>query len=113
RLSLRADNADERLTPMAMERGLVGFERKKRFQHMQQKMDAARNLSQSLTLTPNEAARHGLVLNKDGVRRTAYDLLSYPDMSLARLAEVWPELSALDLKTQERLETEARYAVYL
>ena len=113
RLSLRADNADERLTPMAMELGLVGIERKKRFQDMQQQLDAARHLSRSLSVTPNEAARFGLALNKDGVRRTAYDLLSYPEISVAKLTEIWPELSGLDGKTQERLETEARYSVYL
>ena len=113
RLSLRADNADERLTPMAMELGLIGIERKKRFQDMQQQLDAARHLSRRLSVTPNEAARFGLALNKDGVRRTAYDLLSYPEISVAKLTEIWPELSGLDGKTLERLETEARYSVYL
>lgn len=113
RLSLRADNADERLTPMAMNIGLVGFERKKRFEQIQQQLNMARGLSRHLTLTPNEAAQFGLVLNRDGVRRTAYDLLSHHEVSVPKLAEIWPELSAMGPRIQELLETEARYAVYL
>lgn len=113
RLSLRADNADERLTPLGIEIGLVGTARRERFTEFQNRLARARQLAQSLTITPSEAARHGITLNQDGVRRSAYDLLSYNDLSIDRLAEVWPELRQFDSKTQERLQTEARYAVYL
>ena len=77
------------------------------------KLETARRLAQDLSITPNEAARHGLALNRDGVRRSAYDLLAYPDHDLERLAGIWPELGTLDAKTAEALEIEARYAVYL
>ncbi|WEX09616.1 tRNA uridine-5-carboxymethylaminomethyl(34) synthesis enzyme MnmG [Chelativorans sp. AA-79] len=113
RLSLRADNADIRLTPIAMQWGIASAARLERFSTSERLLEEARALLRRLSLTPNEAAQHGLSLNRDGVRRTAYDLLSHPDMSLRRLAGIWAELSAIDAKTGERLETEARYAVYL
>jgi len=113
RLSLRADNADERLTPMAIELGIVSEARTARFGKIAARLEQARRLAKSLGMTPNEARRHGLHVNMDGVRRSAYDLLSYPDTSLEQLATIWPELGALDARTAEALEIEARYAVYL
>lgn len=113
RLSLRADNADERLTPVAIDLGIASEERSKRFGQARHELERGRTLAKSLSITPNEASGFGLNLNKDGQRRTAYDLLSYPDMSLQRLSAIWPELGTITGKTGERLETEARYAVYL
>ena len=113
RLSLRADNADERLTPLAEKLGLVSSERSKRFGGMVQKLDEARILAKSVAWTPNEAARHGLEINKDGVRRSAYELLAHPGVDMAWLSRVEPRFAALDAKTAERLETEAKYSVYL
>jgi len=113
RLSLRADNADQRLTPLADQLGILGNARKNRFAQRQEKLDAARDLARQLSLTPNVAAKHGLQLNKDGVRRSAYDLLAYPDIDLDRLAAIWPELRSFDPATCEALEIEAQYAVYL
>ncbi|WP_421927902.1 tRNA uridine-5-carboxymethylaminomethyl(34) synthesis enzyme MnmG [Neoaquamicrobium sediminum] len=113
RLSLRADNADERLTPLAIDLGIASEARSKRFGQARHELERARELAKSLSITPNEASGFGLNLNKDGQRRTAYDLLSYPDMSLQRLSAVWLELGTIARKTGERLETEARYAVYL
>jgi tRNA uridine 5-carboxymethylaminomethyl modification enzyme len=113
RLSLRADNADERLTPLAIQLGLAGQERRERFHMRAESLAAAREILQSKNLTPNAAAAYGLTLNKDGVRRSAYELLSHPDLTLAQLAEIWPELSTIDAGTAELLENEARYSVYM
>ncbi len=113
RLSLRADNADERLTPLAIGLGIVSKERAERFAASGAELEAARALAKSLTITPNEAARRGLEINRDGVRRSAYELLAYPEVDVARLESIWPELGRLGRKTGQALETEARYAVYL
>jgi tRNA uridine 5-carboxymethylaminomethyl modification enzyme len=74
---------------------------------------AARALAESVSLTPNEAERHGLALNKDGQRRSAFELLSHPDIAVARLARIWPQLAGLSPKIAEQLEIDARYEVYL
>ncbi|MBX3553284.1 MAG: tRNA uridine-5-carboxymethylaminomethyl(34) synthesis enzyme MnmG [Pseudolabrys sp.] len=113
RLSLRADNADQRLTLTGLKLGLVGRARAEDFLRRSKALEEARALCRSLTLTPNEAGRHGIHLNRDGVRRTAFDLLSYPDIDLGVLARVWPQLGELDRFASEQIEIEARYAVYL
>mgnify|MGYP001198536526 CR=1 FL=1 len=113
RLSLRADNADERLTPKAMELGIVSSERARRFDEMQARLVRARGLAHGVRLTPNEAARHGLEINRDGVRRSAYELLAHCGVDVAWLARIAPDFGAIDARTAEALETEARYAVYL
>ena len=74
---------------------------------------AGRSLAAGLSLTPNEAAKHGIKLNRDGVRRNVFDLLAHPDISLARLSTIWSELGRFDRFVAEQIETEARYAVYL
>ncbi|WP_136621620.1 MULTISPECIES: tRNA uridine-5-carboxymethylaminomethyl(34) synthesis enzyme MnmG [Mesorhizobium] len=113
RLSLRADNADERLTPLAARLGIASTQRMQRYETVMQRLDEARQLAKSLTLTPNEAARHGLEINRDGVRRSGYELLSYPDVDVAWLARLDSRFAEIDGKTAERLETEAKYSVYL
>lgn len=113
RLTLRADNADQRLTPAGLAWGLVGPERAARFRDRLAALDAARGLARALTLTPSEAARHGIAVNQDGVRRSAFDLLAYPDMTVARLAAVWPEFGPIAPTIAEQLEIDAAYAVYL
>ncbi|WP_269933165.1 tRNA uridine-5-carboxymethylaminomethyl(34) synthesis enzyme MnmG [Aminobacter sp. HY435] len=113
RLSLRADNADERLTPVAGSLGLISAERQRRFGDMQSKIDAAREMTKGQSLSPNEARRHGIEVNLDGIKRSLYELLAYPDVTLADLAKVEPRLQFIDRKTAEALETESKYAVYL
>ncbi|THF57062.1 tRNA uridine-5-carboxymethylaminomethyl(34) synthesis enzyme MnmG [Ollibium composti] len=113
RLSLRADNADERLTPKAIALGIVSSERTGRYSQVKARIDEARSLALSLQLTPNEVARHGLEINQDGVRRSGYDLLARPGVDVAWLAGVDPAFAKIDAKTAEALETEAKYSVYL
>ncbi|MDF3152647.1 tRNA uridine-5-carboxymethylaminomethyl(34) synthesis enzyme MnmG [Mesorhizobium sp. XAP10] len=113
RLSLRADNADERLTPVAAKLGIASAQRMQRYGDVMQSLDEARELAKSLTMTPNEAARHGLEINRDGVRRSGYELLSYPDVDVAWLGRIDSRFAAIDGKAAERLETEAKYSVYL
>ena len=113
RLRLRADNADERLTPAGQRAGCIGPERAGAFAAKSEALASARRLLESLTLTPDEAAGHGIALNRDGRRRSAFDLLAFPDMSVASLARVWPELAAIPAVTAERLQVDARYAVYM
>jgi tRNA uridine 5-carboxymethylaminomethyl modification enzyme len=113
RLRLRADNADERLTPVGLALGLVGPERREAFAHRRAALNDGRALLASLGLTPNEAARHGLDINKDGRRRTAFELLAHPGIDLARLATVWPPLAGIAPAVGAQLEIDARYAAYL
>jgi tRNA uridine 5-carboxymethylaminomethyl modification enzyme len=113
RLSLRIDNVDERLTGKGLEIGCVGAVRESHFRRSQSEILFVRQKLQQLSLTPQEAARHGLGLNQDGLRRSAYQLLSYPTISWRDLAKAWPELSLVSPQVQERLETDATYAVYL
>jgi tRNA uridine 5-carboxymethylaminomethyl modification enzyme len=113
RLSLRSDNADERLTAKGMEWGLVGRERSTHFTSTKRELDKARELLKSLSITPTEANARGLKLNQDGIRRSAFDILSYPGQSLPTLAAIWPELGRFGSKMIDRLENDARYAVYL
>jgi tRNA uridine 5-carboxymethylaminomethyl modification enzyme len=113
RLSLRIDNADERLTGKGINLGCVGQERAEGFRRSQEEIAETTRMLQSLMLTPKEASRYGLDLNQDGTRRSAYQLLSYPHIGWNDLAVVWPALAEVSGPVQERLETDATYAVYL
>ncbi|WP_127520663.1 tRNA uridine-5-carboxymethylaminomethyl(34) synthesis enzyme MnmG [Mesorhizobium sp. Z1-4] len=113
RLSLRADNADERLTPLGEKLGVVDGGRLERFREIESRRGSVRERLKSLSVTPNEAAAFDIRLNRDGVRRTAYELLSYPDVGFLDLARIWPELASVDMATADAVETEARYAVYV
>jgi tRNA uridine 5-carboxymethylaminomethyl modification enzyme len=113
RLTLRADNADQRLTDKGIALGCVGSERARAHQAKMAALNAARSMARTLMLTPSEAARHGLALRKDGHRRSAFELLSYPDIGIADLARIWPRLGELDRKIAEQVEIDAKYEVYL
>lgn len=113
RLALRADNADQRLTPLGQDVGCIGPERAQVFARKQRALAEGRELLERLGLTPNEAARHGLEINRDGRRRSAFELLAYPDVTLTRLAAIWPEIRSLEPKIAAQLEVDARYASYL
>jgi len=113
RLSLRADNADARLTSRGAELGLVGAERLARHRDREAAHAAIAARLADLSLTPTEAARAGLALNRDGVRRTAFQLLSYPGIAFSDVSRIWPELAATPSWLQDRIESDAKYAVYL
>jgi tRNA uridine 5-carboxymethylaminomethyl modification enzyme len=113
RLSLRADNADQRLTPKGVALGCVGAERTRIFADKMREIETARTLAKSLQLTPAQAAKAGLQVNQDGVRRDALQLLAYPNVTFERLRELWPELGALSRQAREQLEIDAMYAGYL
>jgi tRNA uridine 5-carboxymethylaminomethyl modification enzyme len=113
RLALRADNADQRLTAKGIALGCVGSERAQLFNEKISALDTARAFSKSVSLTPSEAKRHGLALNQDGQRRTAFELMSYPNISTRELAAIWPQLGNLAPKISEQLEIDAKYDVYL
>jgi tRNA uridine 5-carboxymethylaminomethyl modification enzyme len=113
RLTLRADNADQRLTDRGISIGCVGAERTEKHRAKMDALADATALFRSVSLTPNEAAKHGLLLNRDGQRRTAYDLLGYPDIDVGTLSRIWPEFSGVARKIAEQVEIAAKYAVYL
>jgi len=113
RLTLRADNADQRLTPTGENLGCVGSERAAAYANKRERLEAARAQMSALSLTPNEAARHGVEMNRDGVRRTAAQLLAFPQVEFATLRRIWPELGSLTPEIVEQLEIDAAYAGYL
>ncbi len=113
RLQLRADNADQRLTQNGIAIGCVGAERTQFHAKKSSALKDAREFANSVSLTPKEAERHGVSLNKDGQRRTAFEMLSYPNIAIADLAKIWPRFGELDAKIVEQIEIDAKYQVYL
>jgi tRNA uridine 5-carboxymethylaminomethyl modification enzyme len=113
RLTLRADNADQRLTGRGIALGCVSRPRAERYRAKIAALEAARHMARALSLTPTEAARHGLALRRDGQRRSAFEILSYPEISIADLTRIWPAFGELDAKIAGQLEIDAKYHVYL
>jgi tRNA uridine 5-carboxymethylaminomethyl modification enzyme len=113
RLTLRADNADQRLTDKGIALGCIGPARSMRHVTKMAALNAAKALAKSLSITPNEATRYGLSLNHDGVRRSAFELLAYPEVGWREVKTIWPELAAVDASIAVHLEIDAKYDVYL
>ena len=113
RLTLRADNADQRLTGRGIVLGCVGQARAAHYRTKMAALQAARDMARALSLTPTEAARNGLALRRDGQRRSAFEILSYPEIGIADLARIWSAFGALDAKIAGQLEIDAKYHVYL
>ena len=113
RLSLRADNADQRLTPIGASLGCVSDQRKKAFDDRMESLSQAKENCENLSVSPKDAGGYGIKVNQDGVRRTALDLLSYPDVSISKLSDIWPELSGISPKIAQQVENDARYAHYI
>ncbi|HUI12256.1 MAG TPA: tRNA uridine-5-carboxymethylaminomethyl(34) synthesis enzyme MnmG [Xanthobacteraceae bacterium] len=113
RLTLRADNADQRLTGRGIALGCIGAERARHHRAKLAALEGARTMALAANVTPTEAARHGLSLRKDGHRRSAFELLSYPEIGIGDLARIWPSFGDLEPKIAEQLEIDAKYDVYL
>ncbi|MGV6888817.1 tRNA uridine-5-carboxymethylaminomethyl(34) synthesis enzyme MnmG [Rhodophyticola sp. SM2404] len=113
RLSLRADNADQRLTPRAIELGLVDEQRKVRFEDKMERLSKGYEAVTSKSVTPTQGKAHGLNINQDGSRRTALDLLGFPDITFDQLDAIWPELTELDSDTRDQISREALYVSYI
>lgn len=113
RLHLRSDNADQRLTALGIEAGLVGSVRAVHFAVRQDRLKAARRMLDRLTASPTEARRAGLAVNADGQTRSAFALMSYPDVEVSDLVGLWPEIATIDPPILEQVGIDAQYAVYL
>jgi tRNA uridine 5-carboxymethylaminomethyl modification enzyme len=113
RLMLRADNADERLTPKGLELGLVGATRRLAFAQRQTELTEARTLASGLTLTSAAAAKLGFHVNQDGLKRSALQLIAMPEVGWDRVAAHWPELSELPQHARDALEADALYSGYM
>lgn len=113
RLILRADNADTRLTGLGLDIGCVGRERRVAFEIKLDQLSKANSLFDRLKMTPNEAKKHGLHVNQDGVRRSASDLLAYPDIGLEDIARIWPETNDFTPVIREQMAINAQYKGYL
>lgn len=113
RLSLRADNADQRLTPKAIDLGCVGPFRQEAFSRKMDALSAGRTRLEARTYTSKMLANLGLAINQDGSRRTGFQLLAFPDVTFANLLELDPELSDIDPETRIQLERDALYANYI
>ncbi|WP_203291089.1 tRNA uridine-5-carboxymethylaminomethyl(34) synthesis enzyme MnmG [Maricaulis parjimensis] len=113
RLTLRADNADQRLTEKAIDLGAASVSRETRYREKMEELGQAREAVTALSLTPNEARAQGLSVNSDGKRRTVSELLAYPDIDWADVCRVWPQLETLSPAVAEQVEIDALYAGYI
>ena len=113
RLSLRADNADERLTAKGLALGCVGEVRAAQFEAASRRLAAARALLHACVATPKQLLAAGIAVNQDGVRRSAFELAAQPSHTIAELSRVWPELAGIEPWLSRRIEADAKYAVYL
>jgi tRNA uridine 5-carboxymethylaminomethyl modification enzyme len=113
RLTLRADNADQRLTGLGLRIGCVGQRRRDHYQEKMAALSAVRERARTVSVTPTEAQHFGISLNRDGQRRSAFDLLSYPHIGLPEIGRIWPEFLDVPSVIAAQIETDAKYAVYL
>ena len=113
RLSLRSDNAPDRLTALGVQWGCVGTVRARLFEQRSADLTYFRTLLEQRSLSPNEARQHGLNVNLDGIRRSAFTLLSHPDIAWEHITSIWSELNVIPDLFKDRLLSDARYSVYM
>jgi tRNA uridine 5-carboxymethylaminomethyl modification enzyme len=113
RLTLRADNADQRLTPLGLQAGCIGPERHHAFQEKMDALESTRRRLEALTVTPAAAKREGVHLNQDGQRRSAFELLAHPQAGREAVLRLWPEVTGENPAILDQLEADALYAGYL
>ena len=113
RLQLRADNADQRLTPLGEAIGCIGPARRRAWADKRGELETARELARSLNASPDALSRHGIAINRDGRRRSVHELLGHPGIDLKALTTVWPELRAVRPAIAEQIEIDGLYAGYL
>jgi tRNA uridine 5-carboxymethylaminomethyl modification enzyme len=113
RLSLRADNADQRLTPLGLGIGCVGDRRRDAFEEKMDQLDSGRHIAENAIFTPNELQQAGLQVNNDGVRRSAMQLLAYPDVDFEKILSLSEDFAGINPEVRKQLEREALYANYL
>ncbi|GGH29129.1 tRNA uridine 5-carboxymethylaminomethyl modification enzyme [Cribrihabitans marinus] len=113
RLSLRADNADQRLTPVGLDLGCVGESRKAQFQKKMEKLSAVKEQMTSLTFTPRDLSAAGIAANQDGNRRTGMAVLAFPDIGFEDILPLMPELASVDPEIRRQVERDALYANYI
>jgi len=113
RLMLRADNADQRLTPLGIRLGCISPKRQKIFENKLDKIVDGFNKVKKSTISPNELEKKGIIINKDGKKRSAFELLSFKNISFADINMIWPETKNLNDEVVEQIEIESQYSVYL
>ena len=113
RLLLRADNADQRLTPLGRRVGCVSGKRSAAFESKLKEIEKARSLLGVFTMSPSALKKNGISVAQDGITRSAKRLLSYPEVTFKRLEKLWPELSVFSVEVREQMEIEGRYDAYL
>ena len=113
RLALRADNADQRLTPLAISLGLASERRKEVFENKMERIESAKSRISEKSYTPKELRETGMAINQDGNRRTGLDLLAFPNFDFDSLLDLDPSLSDVDKEVREQISRDALYANYI